>query len=339
MVSDLEGERQQNPIDIALAVFRFRARRGIGVYYGLLSTAPILVGVLESLSPPLYIILISVALLVLGILFFARLAGMKRIYQMSLVMDLLGQKQKKERHGHRLNRLLESARIVLVTLLPLVGATIFAITGSAILGSVVLIAFVAYVVAYYFLVFSKKSAESVLPWRIEDWLVALLSPTLLLLSFFQVLKTSNYLVSLLLLFLLAGIKSTYEAPQELVQVLSDKSSFGREPLSSSRKQDDVSLSEFASGGTLSSLTRLGIMLALLGVEQITFTDLMLAINISKSSLSYSVNALADAGYVTVRKGFKTEGGPRTFIQITEKGKHVISKHLETMRRLSSRYLH
>jgi hypothetical protein len=222
MVSDLEGERQQNPIDIALAVFRFRARRGIGVYYGLLSTAPILVGVLESLSPPLYIILISVALLVLGILFFARLAGMKRIYQMSLVMDLLGQKQKKERHGHRLNRLLESARIVLVTLLPLVGATIFAITGSAILGSVVLIAFVAYVVAYYFLVFSKKSAESVLPWRIEDWLVALLSPTLLLLSFFQVLKTLNYLVSLLLLFLLSASNRRMKHLRSLCKYLATK---------------------------------------------------------------------------------------------------------------------
>ena len=120
---------------------------------GRFSTAPILVGVLESLSAPLYVILISVALIVRGILFLARIAGMKRIYQMSLVMDLLGEKQKKERHGRRLNRILDSARIVLITLLPLVAATIFAVTGSAILGSAMLMAFVAYVVAYYFLVF------------------------------------------------------------------------------------------------------------------------------------------------------------------------------------------
>ena len=89
---------------------------------------------------------------------------------------------------------------------------------------------------------------------------------------------------------------------------------------------------------MSSFTRVGIMLALLGVGQITFTDLMLVVEVSKSSLSYSVNALADAGYVTVRKGFKTAGGPRTFIQITNKGKETISMHLETMRRLASKYL-
>ena len=41
---DLGEERLQNPKDIALATFRFRARRGTGVYYALLSTLPILVG-------------------------------------------------------------------------------------------------------------------------------------------------------------------------------------------------------------------------------------------------------------------------------------------------------
>lgn len=335
---DLGEERLQNPKDIALATFRFRARRGTGVYYALLSTLPILVGVLASFSAPVYLILISVGLLVVGILFFARLAGMKRFYQMGLVIDLFAGKRKQEKQERRLNRYLESARTVLVTLLPLVAATIFEVTGSATLGSFVLFAFVGYVVAYYILVYSRQSAESVLPWRIEDWLVAVLPPVLLLLSFFQVISTTPYLLSLLLLFLLAGVKSTYEAPQELVQVLNDKDNFNMKPLLPSKKQDDVNLSELASGGALCSLTRVGIMLALLGVEQITFTDLMLAVEVSKSSLSYSVNALADAGYVTVRKGFKTAGGPRTFIQITSTGKEAVSLHLETMRRIASKYL-
>ncbi|MGD0643828.1 MAG: transcriptional regulator [Candidatus Bathyarchaeia archaeon] len=331
-------EEEQKPKNIALAIFRFRARRGIGVYYALLSTVPLLVAVLDDLSAPLFLILTSVGLLVLGILFFARWAGMKRFYQMRLAIDLFEQKQNPKKRRHRLNRLLEGARTVLVTLLPLVAATIFEITGNAILGSVALIAFVAYVLAYYIFVYSRQSADSVLPWRTEDWLVAVFPPTLLLLSFFQVISTTTYLVFLLLLFLLTGTKSSYEAPQELVQVLSDKDSFSREPLSPSKKQDAVSLSEIASGGALSSFTRVGIMLALLGVEQITFTDLMLVVEVSKSSLNYSVNALADAGYVTVHKGFKTAGGPRTFIQITNKGKEAISMHLETMRRLASKYL-
>ena len=201
-MTDSEGERQQNPRDIALATFRFRARRGIGVYYGLLSTVPILVGVLESLSAPAYFILFSVGVLVLGILFFARLAGMKRFYQMGLVIDLFDQKQKQEKLGLTLNRYLESARAVLVTLLPLVAASIFEVTGNAVLSSLLLIGFVAYVIAYYTFVYSRQSADRVLPWRIEDWLVAVFPPTLLLLSFFQVISTTPYLLSLLLLFLL-----------------------------------------------------------------------------------------------------------------------------------------
>jgi DNA-binding MarR family transcriptional regulator len=80
------------------------------------------------------------------------------------------------------------------------------------------------------------------------------------------------------------------------------------------------------------------MLALLGVEQITFTDLMLVVKVSKSSLNHSVNALADAGYVTVRKGFKTAGGPRTFIEITNNGKEAIRTHLENMQSLASKFL-
>ena len=201
---DLDAERQQNPRNIALATFRFRARRGTGVYYTLLSTVPLLVGVLISLSAPSYFILVLVGVLVLGILFFARLAGMKRFYQMGLVIDLFERKQKSEKPGHGPKRFLESARTVLVTLLPLVAATIFQITGNAFLGSTLLIVFVAYVVVYYIFLYSKQSEDSVLPWRVEDWLVAVFPPTLLLLSFFQVISTTPYLVSLLLLFLLAA---------------------------------------------------------------------------------------------------------------------------------------
>lgn len=326
------GAEDQKPRNIALATFRFRARRGIGVYYSLLSTVPILVGVLINLSAPSYLVLISTGLLVLGILSLASLAGMKRFYQMRSVMSLLERDQEERRSS--IGRYLESARIVLVTLLPLVAAAIFAITGNAVLGSLVLVAFVAYVVAYWFS--SRQSANSVIPWRMEDWLVTLFTPALLLLYFFQLIGTTTYLISLILLFLLAGIKSSYEAPQALVQVLSEREGFG-EP-STSSKRDDVNLAELASGGALSSLTKIGIMLALLGVEQLTFTDLMFVVKVSKSSLNHSVNALEEARYVTIHKGFKTIGGPRTFIEITKQGKKAIRTHLENMQTLASKFL-
>jgi DNA-binding MarR family transcriptional regulator len=101
---------------------------------------------------------------------------------------------------------------------------------------------------------------------------------------------------------------------------------------------DFSLSQFTSAGALSSSARVGIMLALLGVERITFTDLMLAVNVSKSSLNKSIKILADEGYVQERFGFKATGGPRTFVQITDKGKAAIRTHLETMRHLTTKYL-
>ncbi len=331
-MSDLERARQ-NPKDTALALFRFRARRGIGVYYALLSTLPILVGIMGSLSSPPFLTIISVGMLFLAILFLARFAGMKRFTQMRLALDLSEQTQNPQK---RPNKLLEGARTVLVTLLPLIAAVVFEITGSPILGSLVLIAFVAYVLVYYIFVFSRQAKDNVLPWRIEDWLVAVFPPILLLVYFFQAIDTTTYLTSLLLLFLLVGVKSSYEAPQALIYVLSGNDGLNRN--SSSSKQDDVTLSELASDGVLSSFTRVGILLALLGVEQITFTDLLFVAKVSKSSLNYSVNALADAGYVTVHKGFKTAGGPRTFIQITDKGKGAIRMHFETIRRIASKYL-
>ena len=72
---------------------------------------------------------------------------------------------------------------------------------------------------------------------------------------------------------------------------------------------DQALSQFTSAGALSSSVRVGIMLALLGVERITFTDLLLAVNVSKSSLNKSIKILADEGYVKERFGFKDHRRP------------------------------
>lgn len=349
--AEVKSEREveeEKPRNIALAIFRFRARRGLGVYYALLSTVPLLVGILQTFSAPAYLILGSVGLQVVGILYLARFAGMKRLYQMRFVIGLFDQDQNNSKSGEKLNKLLESARTVFITLLPLGAAALFAITDNAILGLAVLVAFVSYVLARYVLINSKKSDDSVLPWFAEDWIVAFLTPALLALYFFQLIDITAYLISLLLLFLLAGIKSSYEAPQSLVQVLDDdnekdsnnknKRVFASESLAPLRRQDAVSVSEFVSGSLLSSLTRVGIMLALLGVGQITFTDLMFVVKMSKSSLNFSVNALQNAGYVTVHKGFKRAGGPRTFIEITNKGKEAIHSHLENMQTLASKYL-
>jgi DNA-binding MarR family transcriptional regulator len=110
------------------------------------------------------------------------------------------------------------------------------------------------------------------------------------------------------------------------------------PSSDAEQEKEGDLAELASAGPLSNLTRVGIMLALLGVERITFSELLMAVKVSKSSLSRSLEILQESGLVKIRRGFGAFGGPRTFIQITDSGKTAIRTHLETMRRVTQKYL-
>ncbi len=84
---------------------------------------------------------------------------MKRFYQMRLVIDLFERKQDDEMKGMRPRRLLETARIVLVTLLPLLASMVFEVKSSAILGSLVLIAFAAYVSLLHFCLFKTAGRQ------------------------------------------------------------------------------------------------------------------------------------------------------------------------------------
>ena len=128
-------------------------------------------GVLDDASAPSYLTLIAVGLLILSILFVARASGMKRFYQMRLVMGLI--EQNRDKQTNKFNGLLYGARTVFVMLLPVVAAAVFEATGSAVLGSIVLVALVVYLLAYYVLVFSRQSSSNVLPWNVEDLAVAI----------------------------------------------------------------------------------------------------------------------------------------------------------------------
>jgi DNA-binding MarR family transcriptional regulator len=118
----------------------------------------------------------------------------------------------------------------------------------------------------------------------------------------------------------------------------DEKGVKEEPSPSDSDQKNEELAELASAGPLSNLTRVGIMLALLGVDRVTFSELALAVKVSKSSLSRSLEILQDAGFVKIRRGFGPLGGPRTFVQITDSGKAALRSHLETMRRVTRKYL-
>ena len=153
-------EEEPEPKNIALAIFRFKARRGIGVFYTLLAIVPIVVAILEELSAQSDFLIVSVGLVVFGILLLARWAGMKRFSQMSAVMALFEKKERRENWELKLKRTLDGGRIVLFTLFPLLATAVFDATNSAVLGSGVLAAFVSIVLGYYFLAFSRQPADN-----------------------------------------------------------------------------------------------------------------------------------------------------------------------------------
>ena len=100
-------QEQQNPKDIALAVFRFRARRGIGVFYALLSIAPLVAALLAYLSAPAYVSQISIPVIFIVIWLFARIAGMHRFYEMNDAISLFEGKEKRQKQRNKLTEILK----------------------------------------------------------------------------------------------------------------------------------------------------------------------------------------------------------------------------------------
>ena len=178
-------QEQQNPKDIALAVFRFRARRGIGVFYALLSIAPLVAALLAYLSAPAYVSQISIPVIFIVIWLFARIAGMHRFYEMNDAISLFEGKEKRQKQRNKLTEILK--RGFISPILPLVAIVILDLIGLGIIAFIVLIAWFAAIIFYNIFVFSKKSPDSILHRRIEDWLVLFLAPTILLLSGFHIL--------------------------------------------------------------------------------------------------------------------------------------------------------
>lgn len=98
------------------------------------------------------------------------------------------------------------------------------------------------------------------------------------------------------------------------------------------------LSSLSSSGPLTSSARVAILAALLAIKRTTFTELMLVVNLPKSSLNLSLAVLKENKLVTVRKGFIQIGGPRTIVEITPEGEQTIKEHLLMMQNLAEKLL-
>lgn len=98
------------------------------------------------------------------------------------------------------------------------------------------------------------------------------------------------------------------------------------------------LASLSASGPLSSAARVAILAALFAIKHTTFTELMLAVNLPKSSLNLSLEILKENKYVVVRRGFLPVGGPRTIVEITPEGEKAIRDHLMLLQSVARQLL-
>ncbi|WP_048054491.1 transcriptional regulator [Acidianus hospitalis] len=79
----------------------------------------------------------------------------------------------------------------------------------------------------------------------------------------------------------------------------------------------------------SSPIRIGILLALAGINKITFSELQKFLNINKSTLSVNLKILENYGLVEIKTKIFNDR-PREVIIITKKGKEFVEKYLEAI---------
>ncbi|ABL87366.1 transcriptional regulator, ArsR family [Pyrobaculum islandicum DSM 4184] len=84
---------------------------------------------------------------------------------------------------------------------------------------------------------------------------------------------------------------------------------------------------------LSSGVRLGILIALYVVDgYITFADFQRALDIPKSTLHEHLQILAREGYIEYKRAI-TERGVRAVAKITDKGRGIVRRYLDLLRRI------
>lgn len=76
-----------------------------------------------------------------------------------------------------------------------------------------------------------------------------------------------------------------------------------------------------------SRTRLGIVAALMSGDELEFTYLRNALELSDGNLSVQIRKLEQAGYIKVKKAF-VERKPKTFCKITPKGRKAVLRLVE-----------
>ena len=81
---------------------------------------------------------------------------------------------------------------------------------------------------------------------------------------------------------------------------------------------------------LHSQLRLAVMSLLMNLDEADFVYIKLQTQATAGNLSVQLEKLAEAGYVTIEKGFAGKK-PRTTCRVTEKGKEAFAAYVDALR--------
>ena len=81
---------------------------------------------------------------------------------------------------------------------------------------------------------------------------------------------------------------------------------------------------------LHSQLRLAVMSVLMNLDEADFVYIKQQTQATAGNLSVQLEKLAEAGYVTIEKGFAGKK-PRTTCRVTEKGKEAFAVYVDTLR--------
>jgi len=213
VLNQLEGQRKEAG-DIVYRWFRFRVRRGLGLFYSLLSFLPVFGSILGTLFASENVALVGVTVGIVCIWIVSRTAGFQGFGRMRGTIELL----KENEPGGRGRELRRTATFLFVAVWPWVAYAAASALGQRYLEVLFAVVWLAEFIAYR--IFSlRHNANPIVSHRVEDWLVVFCIPVAALVSALLVLPYAPPLYGFVLgspFLLFAGIKSLYDAPKELV---------------------------------------------------------------------------------------------------------------------------
>jgi len=220
VLSQLEGQRKEAG-EIVYRWFRFRVRRGLGLFYSLLSVLPVIGSILGTLvSQNVALVGVTVGIVCTWIL--ARTVGFQGFGRMRSTIDLLKENDSAGGRGRELRR---TTTFLFIAVWPWVAYAAASVLGQRYLE--VLFALIWLLEFVAFRIFSlRRNKNPIVSHTLEDWLVVFCIPIAALVSAIQIIPNASAFYGFVLgspILLFAGVKSLYDAPKELVVGLGGES--------------------------------------------------------------------------------------------------------------------